>query len=246
MSGIDCLAFAPHPDDGELFCGGTLIKLKKQGCRTGIIDLTKGELSTNGTVRGREQETRLASQILQLDYRKNLGIPDGNIANSEKNQKKIIRQIRRLRPEICLIPYWQDRHPDHRDASIVLQKSVFLAGLKKVETVQAAHRPKIVLFYMLHQSFEPSFIVDISDEMSQKMEAIGSFASQFSLSENSKERTYINRSGFLETIKTRAAFWGQQVGVSHGEAFLFQGILKIDNIKDFFLQKVDDLSQKRS
>jgi bacillithiol biosynthesis deacetylase BshB1 len=231
---IDCLAFAPHPDDAELFCGGTLYKLKKQGYRTGIIDLTRGELSTNGTNQIRARETRLASNILQLDFRKNLGLPDGHLTDSDSNRKKIIRILRSLRPLICLIPYWEDRHPDHRNASVLLQNAVFAGGLTKIDTGQAAYRPRQVFYYMLHQSFNPSFIVDISAEMAQKMQAIGAYASQFKARKKAVTQTSINRPDFLKSLETRAAYWGQQVGVDHGEAFYFKGILKIDDILRFF------------
>jgi len=234
LSKIDCLAFAPHPDDVELFCGGTLLKMKKQGYRTGIVDLTRGELSTNGTVQSRQQEAEQAGRILQLDFRKNLGLPDGNLSDSEKNRKKIIRVIRALRPIICLLPYWEDRHPDHRDASLLVQKAVFAAGLKKIETGQKAYRPKNVFYYMLHYSFNPSFVVDISTEMDQKRMAIECYASQFRRKEKKGDETYINREDFLTSLETRAAYWGQQAGTGQSEAFFYRGVIKIDNLLALF------------
>jgi bacillithiol biosynthesis deacetylase BshB1 len=231
---IDCLAFAPHPDDVELFCGGTLLKLKKQGYRTAVVDLTRGELSTNGTVQSRKEEARQAGRILQLDVRKNLGLPDGNLSDSEKNRKKIIRVIRALRPPLCLLPYWEDRHPDHRDASLLLQKAVFAAGLKKIETGQAAYRPKNVFYYMLHYAFTPSFVVDISAEFAQKRKAVECYMSQFSKTGKKSEATYINRTDFLNSLETRAAYWGQQVGAEQAEAFFYRGVIKIDNLLSFF------------
>jgi len=131
LSHIDCLAFGPHPDDVELFCGGVLIKLKEQGFTTAIADLTAGELSSNGDVETRSVEAENAKKILNLDMRLNLGLPDGSLDNTRDNRQKIIKVIRSLRPKICLIPYWEDRHPDHESASVLLKRALFDAGLTK-------------------------------------------------------------------------------------------------------------------
>jgi bacillithiol biosynthesis deacetylase BshB1 len=231
---IDCLAFGPHPDDAELFCGGVLLKLKKQGCSTAIIDLTQAELSTNGNPKLRSEETIRASEILNLDYRKNLKIPDGNIDNTQINRKLVIEITRELRPRICLLPYWQDRHPDHVAASLLLQKALFDSGLQKIKTGQQEYRPQILLYYMLHYEFQPSFVVDISDEMDKKTEAIMAYRSQFSQGDISQAATYINRPEFLHSLQTRAAWFGQQVGVKYAEPYYYPGRLKIDNILRFF------------
>ena len=234
MPDIDCLAFSPHPDDAELFCGGLLLKLKKQGCATAIIDLTRGELSTNGNPEQRAKESARASEILQLDVRRNLDLADGDIEDSPENRKKIVSVIRTFRPAICLVPYWHDRHPDHEAASDLIKRSVFYAGLNKIDTGQEAFRPVSILYYMLHNNFEPSFIVDITDEMDDKTAAIMAYESQFLLQDKKTANTYINRSRFLESLKTRAAFYGHQAGVSFAEAYYYEGRLKIDNILEYF------------
>jgi N-acetylglucosamine malate deacetylase 1 len=231
---IDCLAFSPHPDDAELFCGGLLLKLKKLGSTTAIVDLTLGELSTNGSPEIRAAETAKASEILQLDVRENLKISDGNIEDSSENHNKIISVIRNYRPAICLIPYWRDRHPDHEAAAWLLKRAIFMAGLNKINTNQDAYRPATILNYMLHYNFEPSFVVDISHEIDRKIEAIMAYKSQFVLSKNNTHDTYINRPDFLDSLKIRSAFYGQQAGVSYAEAFYYDGSIKIDNILTHF------------
>jgi bacillithiol biosynthesis deacetylase BshB1 len=234
---IDCLAFGAHPDDVELFCCGVLIKLKKQGYTTGIVDITRGELSTNGDIKSRQLEADKASKLLDLNLRENLNLPDGNIENTIKNREKVVSLIRKIRPKICLLPYWQDRHPDHVAASLLLKDAIFYAGLPKVETNLEAYRPETVLYYMLHWSFEPTFIVDISKEFERKMEAISAYASQFNKRDVGLKQTYINKPQFLESIETRAKFFGQLINQSYGEPFLYEGKLKIDNLIQFFTRQ---------
>lgn len=234
MKKIDCLAFGPHPDDVELFCSGVLIKSKKQGFTIAVADLTQGELSTNGDVKTRLAESQKAKELLGLDYRLNLELPDGDLSGSREQRMEVINLIRTMRPVICLIPYWMDRHPDHEAASMLLKRSIFDAGLKKIESGQPVYRPKTVLYYMTHHFFQPSFIVDITDEMDTKIAAIGAYVSQFSNSAEGLESTYINQPEFIASIKTRSAFLGQKIGVKYGEGFLHMGSLKIDNIPQFF------------
>jgi bacillithiol biosynthesis deacetylase BshB1 len=231
---IDCLAFGPHPDDVELFCGGLLIKLKKQGYSTAIVDLTRGELSTNGDVDTRLHEAEKAKQILGLDIRINLGIPDGSLVSSLENRQEIIKTVRSLRPKICLIPYWEDRHPDHESASRLLKRAIFDSGLKKIDTGQEAFRPKSVIYYMLHHPVDPTFVIDISSQMEQKLDSINAYVSQFSSISGDGDPTYINRPEFLKSIITRAEFLGQQIGVSYAEGFYYQGTIKIDDLVTFF------------
>ena len=234
MEQIDCLAFGPHPDDVELFCGGTLIKLRAQGWKTAITDLTEGELSTNGTIDSRREEATKATEILQLSSRNNLGIADGNIENNAENRVRVIETVRKLRPRICFVPYWTDRHPDHVAASFLIQDSLFYAGLPRVEAEGDAFRPDHVFFYMLHEEFHPSFVVDISDEMEGKMEAIGAYASQFDSGNNDTQQTYINNPGFLEGIRARAQYFGRLAGCRYAEPFFTKRMLKIDNLMDIF------------
>jgi bacillithiol biosynthesis deacetylase BshB1 len=234
LNHIDCLAFGPHPDDVELFCGGVLIKLKEQGYTTAIADLTSGELSSNGDIESRLAEAENAKRILNLDKRLNLGLPDGALDDSRDNRLKIIKVIRSLQPQICLIPYWEDRHPDHESASVLLKRSLFDSGLRKIETDQGAFRPKTILFYMLHKYFDPTFVVDITDQMDQKLKSIHAYVTQFSLDSKDGQATYINNPQFLQSVITRSELLGQQIGVKYGEGFYYRDVMKIDNIINFF------------
>jgi bacillithiol biosynthesis deacetylase BshB1 len=234
LSSIDCLAFGPHPDDVELFCGGVLIKLKKQGYSTAIVDLTKGELSTNGDVDTRLDEAGKSKDILNLDIRLNLGLKDGALDISRENRQEVIKTIRSLRPKICLVPYWEDRHPDHEFASVLIKRAIFDAGLKKIDTGQEVYKPKIIIYYLLHNFIIPTFAVDISNEMDQKLEAIKAYVSQFSSIAKDGISTHINRPEFLSSIITRSEFLGQQIGVKYAEGFYYPGLIKIDNILNFF------------
>jgi bacillithiol biosynthesis deacetylase BshB1 len=228
------MAFGAHPDDVELFCSGTLVKLKSSGFKTGVVDLTKGELSTNGDEKTRQKEAEKASDILNLDIRLNLSIPDGNISKSLENRGKIVHLIRKYRPSICFVPYWEDRHPDHIDASLLVQRALFEAGLSKFESPGVAYRPRTVLFYMMHTHFNPSFIVDISDEIEVKNRAINAFESQFSISGSTTIPTYINQNDFLKYLTHRAAYFGFQIGVEYGEGFYTKEVIKINNIMEIF------------
>ncbi len=234
MTKIDCLAFGPHPDDVELFCGGVLIKLKEQGYTTAIADLTAGELSSNGTVETRLAEAEKAKQLLNLDERINLGLSDGSLESSRDNRYEIVKTIRAHRPKICLIPYWKDRHPDHEAASVLLKRSIFDSGLSKIESGQKAYRPKTILYYLMHHYVEPTFVVDISSQMDQKLKAIRAYGSQFLFKTHENSSTYINKPEFLESVVTRAEFLGQKIGVKYAEGYYYPDMMKIDNIISFF------------
>ena len=234
MNKIDCLAFGAHPDDVELFCSGLLFKLQKHGYSTGIIDLTKGELSTNGTLEIRQTETKKASEILKVTVRENLGFQDGNIENTQLNRIEIIKCLRKFRPELILQPYWEDRHPDHVAASKIISDACFYSGLSKINSDQKPHRPKTVLYYMMHTTFTPSFVVDISGEMDIKIKTIKSYESQFNQSKEEKNITYINQPEFFDSIVNRAKFYGYEIKTDFGEPYCHKGILRIDNIMDVF------------
>ncbi len=218
----------------SLFCGGTLLKLKSLGYSTAIVDLTQGELSTNGDVATRQMEAEQAAAILHLDKRINLSIPDGMITADKENRTKIIKTIRKHRPDICLIPYWKDRHPDHTDASRLVQRAIFESGLSKIGDPEEAYRPKTILYYMMHDNFRPSFVVDISDEMQTKKLAIMAYESQFSSLNSRSKPTAINQTEFLKFLTDRSAYLGYPVGAEYGEGFYYKGVIKIDNLMEFF------------
>jgi bacillithiol biosynthesis deacetylase BshB1 len=221
---LDVLVFAAHPDDGEISMGGTIARFTSEGFKVGIADLTKGEMSTRGNTKIRTKETGEASRILRIKMRENLGLQDGNISLSEKSLKEVVALIRKYRPTIVFAPYFNDRHPDHIDASHFLKRAVFSSGLKKFNTSlsgksQAQFRPKKIFYYMQTYLFQPSVIVDISDYFGTKMKSIMAFKSQFHNPAVEKADTFISRPEFLDYVEARAKFYGFQIGKKYGEPF---------------------------
>ena len=232
---LDLLAFAAHPDDIELTCGGSIIKMAKKGYRIGIIDLTKGELGTRGDAQIRQEESSEAAKIMGVTLRENLGFSDGNIESNQKSRLKVIRVIRQYKSSFILLPYWQGRHFDHINCSQLVAQSAFYAGLAKIETGQKAYRPLRLIYYMCRQEFKPSFIVDISDYFAVKMKAIKAYKSQFGNSEAMKAApTALSIPSFLRGIELRARYYGSLIGVEYGEPFYVKEALKIEDPLEFF------------
>jgi bacillithiol biosynthesis deacetylase BshB1 len=236
---IDVIFFAAHPDDAELSCGGTIAKLINSGKSVGIIDLTEGELSTRGTLKLRKIESKRASSVLKLSLRENLHIKDGNIANNPVNRLKIIRVIRKYQPKVIFMPYSNDRHPDHYNANVLIKESSFYSGLAKIETKldgekQNALRPSKNIYFMQTFTFEPSFIVDITEEFDIKMKAVKCYSSQFYDEKSTEPDTFISDKKFIEYLEARAAFYGFQIGVKYGEPFYMEEKIKFD-VHNLFL-----------
>ncbi len=224
---LDMLAFSPHPDDAELYCAGTLLLRRREGHRVGITDLTRGELSTRGTAESRAAETAEATRILGLDHRGNLGMPDGDVANTPENRLAIVREIRRWRPRTVLLPWHIDRHPDHEHASVLVREALFASGLRRVEsfddsgTRQEEYRPARAYYYMLSEDFTPGFIVDISDVFDTKLAAIHAYRTQFHTGTSADgPQTYISTPEFLESLIGRSMRLGFHVGGKYGEGFI--------------------------
>jgi len=231
---LDVLVFSPHPDDGELGCGGLLLKLKDKGYRTGIADMTRAEMSSNGDVETRETETEEASRILKLDIRENLGFEDAGIISDKNSQTKVIGLIRKYRPEMVLIPYYRDRHPDHENTSRLLKDSIFISGLVKFETDKEYHRPSIILNYMLQYEFKPDFIVDISDCYKEKSKAIAAYRSQFYNDAEKRVKTHIASKHFFDVINNRHHYMGLKIRAEFGEPYCIENSIKIDDPIKFF------------
>lgn len=229
---IDVLAFGAHPDDIELTCAGTIIKLGKMGYRTGIIALTRGELGTRGTEAIRRREFDAAGKIMQVHVHQTLDLPDGNVAVTPENKLKIIKIMRQYRPRIVFAPYWKVRHPDHGHASHLVREAAFFSGLKKIDTGQAPWRPYKVVYYQCRFEFKPSFIVDVSETHEQKLQAIRAYKSQFhnpDKMEYGEDETNISRPEFMQSIITRARQYGSYIGVGYGEPFLVREAIRIDD-----------------
>lgn len=228
---LDAMFFGAHPDDIELSCGGTLYNIVTGGKKAAIIDLTEGELGTRGSVELRYKESAEAAKILGAEFRRNLQIPDGNIIASPENRLNIIRLIREYKPKIIFAPYAGDRHPDHIHASGLITEAAFYSGLDKIKSElnnknQDAYRPRRVYYYMQTYTFEPSFIVDITDSFEAKMKAVKSYKSQFYNPENSEPETFISDKKFLEYIEARAKFYGFYIGAKYGEPFFTKEKIK--------------------
>lgn len=240
---LGLLAFGVHPDDVELSCAGTLLMEKNNGKRIGIIDLTRGELGTRGTAATRKEEAANSAKILGTDVRENLDMADGFFRNDEENQRKIITVLRKYRPEIILCNAPDDRHPDHGRAAALVNDAAFLSGLIKIETLdkgikQEAWRPKYVFNYIQDQYFKPSFVIDISDVIEKKVEAIKAFKTQFFSGANDTEpQTYISTPDFLENVINRSKMFGKMIGVKHAEGFLSKKMIGMNSF-DAFIQNV--------
>ena len=234
---LDILAFGAHPDDVELGCSGTIAKEVALGKKVGIIDLTRGELGTRGSVEIRNSESAKAAEILGVSIRENLDMRDGFFINDEAHQLKVIQMIRKYQPEIVLCNAITDRHIDHGKGSKLVSDACFLSGLVKIETEsngekQQAWRPKVVYHYIQWQNIEPDFVVDISDFIEAKMKSVQAYASQF-YDPNSKEPvTPIASKNFLDSIKYRAQDMGRLVGVEYAEGFTTERYVAVNSLAD--------------
>ncbi|MFM7710711.1 MAG: bacillithiol biosynthesis deacetylase BshB1 [Ferruginibacter sp.] len=237
---LDILAFGAHPDDIELSCSGWLLAEKANGKKTGVIDLTKGELSTRGTVDTRQSETDAASALLGLDVRENLAMPDGFFTISEENTRSVIQCIRTYKPEIVLCNAPHDRHPDHGRAATLVTEACFLSGLSKISTSlsgnnQEAWRPKYVFNYIQDRFIDPDFLVDISAVFEKKMEAIRAYKTQFYHTSMEGPETYISSPAFLEQLVARHAVLGKRIGVSYAEGYISSKKIGIRNMDALIL-----------
>jgi len=238
-SQLDALIFAAHPDDAELCCGGTIAAITAMGKKAGIIDLTRGELGTRGTVKTRQAESKKASKILGIEVRHNLNIPDGNIINNLANRSKVIKMLRLYTPQIVFLPHHIDRHPDHLKTHELVKESIFYSGLNKIKTPGLnPFRPARTLFYMQSSIFEPNVILDISSFFEIKMKAVKCYSTQFYSGTGEKSgrkekssvkepETFISSKNFMEYIEARSRFYGFQIGVKYAEAFFSEEKLKL-------------------
>lgn len=239
---LDILALSSHPDDTELCCGGTLAALVHQGKKVGVIDFTRGEMGSRGTAEQRLQEAKKAADIIGLEIRKNLGLPDTRLESNREYQKNIIRQIRKYKPHVCLIGAPTDRHPDHGNGTQLALDALFYSGLTKIETSdekgnpQDRWRPSHVLHFMQDRPFDPDIVFDISDTFETKKEAILAFETQFNVQDPGDEpETYISNKRFFEGIEARAQHYGHLIGAKYGEPFkYYNGPLPIASFDVFF------------
>lgn len=241
---LDILAIAAHRDDVEQTCGGTLVKASQHGQKTGILDLTRGEMGTRGTADDREREANDAAKILGVSWRRALDIPDGRVENTWENRLKVATVIRETRPRVIILPYWKGRHPDHYTASILGYEACFLAGLAKLgargqgigtSTGDHAicelppHRPFKIVYATLYYDIRPTFVVDISDQFERKYDSILAYKSQFSDQEAGKD-LFPAHQEIRARVDAMARFYGMLAGVTYGEPFLQKEVGLVEDL----------------
>lgn len=231
ISPVDLLAAMAHPDDAELLCGGTLARSAAQGYRTGILDLTRGEMGSRGTPELRAQEAAAAAEVLGVAERANAGLPDGHIANNDSNRATLVGWIRKFRPRSVILQYPVGRHPDHRLASELIRDACFLSGLKNYPADGAPFRPEKLChaFSFREDPVKPTFVVDITEFIEQKLAAIACYGSQFDGVKQAGE-LYPNGSSFPDLVRTQTAHYGSLIRAGHGEPFWTPETVAIDDL----------------
>lgn len=228
---LDAIAIFAHPDDAELSVAGTLLKLKHQGYRTAVVDMTRGEMGTRGTVELRASEAEAAATAMKLDLRLNLDQPDGHVWLNDGTRTAVVRVIRKYEPKILLTTHWDDPHPDHANTARIVREAARLATMVRYDADSGlpAVRMPAIMHSLYSRLVVPSFIVDVSDFVEAKMGAIKTHASQFYDAASEEPVTRISEAGFLEQIEFRMRYFGSMIGVAAGEAFYVREALNVDD-----------------
>lgn len=235
---LDILAIAAHPDDVELTCGGTVIKMADAGYRVGILDLSAGESGTRGSPSLRQKESRRASQMMGIVHRDNLGLPDAGIEDVREYKLRIAQKIRELRPRTVVLPYWEGRHPDHYTTGQIGYEACFLAGLAKLRLEGRPHRPHKIIYASLYvPSVRPSFVVDITPQFEKKLKSILCYSSQFS-SREEVHNLFPSRTDLRERVGSLARHFGLMIGVRYGEPFIMREVAAVDDIVTMPVQSI--------
>lgn len=231
MEPIDLLCIAPHRDDAELTCGGTLIKAVDDGYRVGVLDLTAGEMGTRGSAELRAQEAARAAEVMGLAVRENLGLPDAGIENTRETRERLVTAIRRLRPRVVIVPAPRGRHPDHRLTSELARDACFLAGIGRYVEDVPKHRPTKLLYVVTYREdpIKPSFVVDISAQFERKMDAIRCYGSQFDGLTQAGE-VFPNGEPLYDIVTHKAAHYGSLIRRRYGEPFVTDETMRIDDV----------------
>lgn len=241
MSTVDILAVFAHPDDVELTVGGTMLRMKHLGYRTGIVDVTRGEMGTRGTVDGRAAEAAEAAKILKLDLRENLELPDGHVFDDDPSRTALVRVLRRLKPKVLLTHQLGDPHPDHDHIANLVRESSRLASMRRYD--ETSGEEAIAVPRVAHNIFsrrvQPSFIVDISDFLEEKMAAIRAHRSQFFDPDSSEPETRLTAKTFLDEIETRSRYFGSLIGVAAGEPYFVREALNVSDPYDLLTRPMN-------
>ena len=239
---LDILALAAHRDDVEQTCGGTLLKMAQRGYRTGILDMTQGEMGTRGTSEDRAREAAEAAKLLRVTWRQALDIPDGRVENTWENKLKVARVIREQRPRVLILPYWQGRHPDHYTASVLGYEACFVAGLGKLAISPqpsavgssgaaslAPHRPFKIIYATLYYDIRPTFVVDISEQFETRFQSLMAYKSQYSDQDAGKD-VFPAQAEIRARVEAMARFYGMLGGVDYAEPFLQKEVGLVDDL----------------
>ena len=251
MDTLDILALAAHRDDVEQTCGGTLLKMADRGYRTGILDLTQGEMGTRGSAEDRAREASEAARILKISWRAALDIPDGRVENTWENRLKVARVIRQQRPKVLILPYWQGRHPDHYTASVLGYEACFLAGLAKLDIKHVPpvvgespsfytsgvlapegvgpHRPFKIIYASLYHDVRPTFVVDITDQLETRFASLMAYKSQFS-DQQAGSGIFVPQAEIRARVEAMARYYGMLGGVTYGEPFVQKEVGLVDDL----------------
>ena len=226
---IDVFCMMAHPDDAEIMCGGTLIKLKDQGHTVGIVDFTRGESGSRGNADTRASEARCAAGIIGADVRINLEFPDAGIENTVANRERVVRAIREYRPRLIITHDLNNRNPDHTNTALLVKEASFTAGLLKYGTGQPHYRPGKIIHTMEYFDFSPTFLIDVSDQYDRKMQSITCYHSQTD-SSSGGPATYISSTRFLREIDARMRYYGSQLHVDYAEPFRMDSMMEVGDL----------------
>jgi N-acetylglucosamine malate deacetylase 1 len=241
---LDILALAAHRDDVEQTCAGTLLKMAERGYRTGILDLTQGEMGTRGTAEDRAREAAEAARILKVSWRHALDMPDGRVENTWENRLKVVRVLREQRPRVLILPYWEGRHPDHYTASVLGYEAAFLSGLAKLNSAvshqpaaisapggdsAAPHRPFKIIYASLYRDVRPTFVVDITDQFETRFASLMAYKSQFT-DQDAGSGIFPAQKEIRARVESMARFYGMMGGVTYAEPFVQKEIGLVDDL----------------
>jgi bacillithiol biosynthesis deacetylase BshB1 len=227
---LDVLAIAAHPDDVEQTCGGALIRMAEMGYRTGVLDLTAGDMGTRGTPQTRIEESEEAGKHLDIKWRGNLRFPDARLENTLPGRMTLAGELRRLRPRVVILPYWEARHPDHYRAGELTYEACFLAGLKKLDEGESVpHRPFKMIYASQYANVTPSFVVDISPYIERRMQALLSYKSQYGDAAEGSD-LFPKQEEIRERLGAIARFYGNLIGAKYGEPFVVKETMRVDDL----------------
>lgn len=238
---LDALAIGAHPDDVELGCGGTLLKLVSLGYRVGVLDMARGEMGTRGSAEIRAREASAASKEMKLTVRDNLELPDGHIWLNEETRTKMVRKIRLYRPRLVLTHYWEDPHPDHVHTCQIVREGAHVAGLAKydADSGQERFRPHAIGHFMFPRTAVPTFVVDITEFAEQKRRAILCYGSQLYDPSSKEPETNLSGEGFLRRVEARQRFYGSLIAVEHAEGLIVREALNVHDPLELLSRKMN-------